>query len=118
MAITTLAELFARPASAHTCNDWLFLPPAEGEHGWSVDTVAIVMPSEEVAPDQEDVPDAGTPAIVIERGYRSIVPWQTLQGIIDRPRSFCRQRNLSQPLAAVLIDHLYYDYKFDAYLED
>lgn len=58
---------------------WLYL--AE-EHGWKTSSIATVLESEEVSPEEEDHPDAGIPLIAKTNGMKQILPVTVVQDVM------------------------------------
>jgi hypothetical protein len=63
---------------------WLYLPSTRD---WSLESMAMVLQSEEVAPEEEDQPDAGVPREAKEIGLTPALPITVVQDIVSAARN-------------------------------
>ncbi len=59
---------------------WVYLP---WDGNWGLDSRCTVLESEEVAPDDEDDPEAGIPEMARRNGLRQTIPVVTLQDVVS-----------------------------------
>jgi hypothetical protein len=58
---------------------WLYL---SGKEPWTLESRALVAESEEVAPEEENDPDAGTPEAVRKLGFVEVLPIATVKEVV------------------------------------
>ena len=99
-----LATITDRPANA-----WVYLPIGED---WMLGSPSATLVSEEVPPEEEDLPDAGVPALAKRNGLTQAIDVPTLQDVVSNA--------MSQKPSATLEDlfraFIFY-YRHDAFIE-
>ncbi len=88
---------------------WLYLPSTRD---WSLESMAMVLRSEEVAPEEEDEPDAGVPGEAKELGLMQVLPVTVVQDVVSNAMN-------QQPDAPDerLFEALLYYFRHDAFLK-
>lgn len=88
---------------------WLYLPASET---WRIESSCAVLRSEEVPPELEDDPEAGTPEYAKRNGLMQALPVSTIKEIVENARLQREDVDLETLFSAFL--H-YYDN--DAFIE-
>lgn len=89
-------------------DSWLYLPEFVE---WHIDSRAFMEKSEEVPPEEEDLPKAGYPIYAIEHELMQALDGGTLSEIIENAKS-----QLTNPIAEELFGAFIYYYDNDAFL--
>ena len=99
-----LATIMERPASA-----WVYLPSDET---WSLASESATLVSEEVSPEEEDMPDAGVPECAKQRGLIQVMDVATLQDVVSNILS-------QKPFATIddMFQAFIHYYRQDAFLQ-
>lgn len=103
---TTIEEVLLAP-EAYRQRGWLFL--ASGTK-WSLASEALVLPLDDVFPDEELEPGAGIPAVVKERQFSLVLQIADVEGIVSNARA--QRANIG---VAELLEALIYYVDHDAY---
>lgn len=74
-----LATIRDKPADA-----WVYLPIAED---WRLTSRSVTLVSEEVPPEDEDLPDAGVPEFAKQNGLTPAIEVPTLQDVVSNALS-------------------------------
>lgn len=88
---------------------WLYLPAAQQ---WSLTSLGAVLESEEVPPEENDLPDAGVPALARQYKLKEVLPVTTVQDIVANARS--QDPTISNE---GLLRALMYYYEHDAFMK-
>jgi hypothetical protein len=99
-----LATIMDRPANA-----WVYLPNGED---WGLGSPSATLVSDEVPPEDEDLPNAGVPKFALQNGFTQAIDVPSLQDVVSNL--------LSQQPSATLEDFfrafIFY-YKNDTFIE-
>ena len=68
-----------RHAKSISWDGWLYMP---SDKQWSLDTEVLLLPSEEVAPEDEDKPYPGIPPLALSQGLESVMNFR-MADIVD-----------------------------------
>jgi hypothetical protein len=88
---------------------WLYLPR---DTEWSSDTGGALLQSEEVAAEEEDLPDAGVPKVALDAGLVQVLPLTTVQDVVANARAARPSVEVTELIAA-----LKFYYERDAFID-
>ena len=77
--IETFADVLAT-ISGRAANAWVYLPVGEE---WSLASRSITLVSDEVSPEEEDLPDAGVPEFAKQNGLTQAIDVLGLQDVVS-----------------------------------
>jgi hypothetical protein len=66
--------------SKRSTREWVYL---SSTGPWNLRSESTTLESDEVPPELEDEPDAGTPQFAVDHGLKQVVPVATLQDIVS-----------------------------------
>jgi len=99
-----LATILNRPIGS-----WIFLPRGED---WSLESEAVTLMSEEVPPEDEDLPDAGVPEFAKQRGLIQVMDVAALQDVVLNLLSQQPNANIDEVFRAFI-----HYYRQDAFIQ-
>lgn len=106
--MTTLREALEAPE--RLIGAWIYLP--RDRASWSLESECHALDTEDVAPEDEDEPDAGVPRWTLERGLCRVMLAADFQDVIGNARA-----QVAEPTAEILFRALLHYLRFDAFVD-